>query len=165
VAGDGRRRQDRRRQTASRPLSGTVPLRTIGITTTAAGALSIESSTVRGPGAAVGLFLVALGLAAFDAIDRGGVGARHAGIVAVVVGGGLGSWSLAIVALLVLLKLPVDVHLWMILAAGALGTAAGSILVRRGLPRTIARARLRRSSRSRAVGSTMTPGRLHRAGA
>lgn len=78
----------------------------------------------------MGLLLVALGLAAFDATDRGRVETRHAGLVAVVVGGGLGSWALAIVTLLALLELPVDAHLWVVLASGTAGLILGGAVIR-----------------------------------
>jgi hypothetical protein len=153
VAGDGRRRSNHARVRAEagvRALVERFPLRTFGIATTSVGVFLIESSAVRGPMATVGLILVALGLAAFDAIDRGGLGTRHAGLVAVVVGGGLGSWSLAIVALLVLLELPVDPHLWMVLASGAFGVVTGLLVVRGSVPWVAARGRRRPSSRTQA---------------
>jgi hypothetical protein len=165
VTRDGRRRSGHGGLRAEAGALGSVerfPLRTFGIGTTAFGAFLIESSSVRGPVAVVGLVLVALGLAAFDAIDRGRLGSRHAGLVAAVVGGGLGSWSLAIVALLVLLELPVDRHLWMILASGAIGLVAGLLVVRLGIPWVAARGRRRPSSRSRAIAPGKTRGGLRR---
>jgi hypothetical protein len=165
VAGGGRRRSNHGRRGTDRGvhwLVGRFPFRTIGIATTAIGAFLIESSGVRGPVATVGLILVALGLAAFDAMDRGGLETRHAGLVAVVVGGGLGSWSLAIVALLLLLELPVDPHLWMVLASGAFGVVTGVLVVRGGIPWVTARGRRRPSSRSRAGISPKSRGGLRR---
>jgi hypothetical protein len=153
VAGEGRRRSNHARLRADAGVLALVerfPLRTLGIATTSVGAFLIESSGVRGPTATVGLILMALGLAAFDAIDRGGLGTRHAGLVAVVVGSGLGSWSLAIVALLLLLELPVDPHLWMVLASGAFGVVTGLLVVRGAIPWVAARGRRRPSSRTRA---------------
>jgi hypothetical protein len=120
-----------------------LPLRTFAIGATACGAFLIESATVRGPVAAIGLVLVALGLAAFDAIDRGQVERRHAGLVAVIVGGGLGTWALAIVTLLALLKLPVDTHLWVVLALATAGLILGGAVIRGGVLRSDRRLRRR----------------------
>jgi hypothetical protein len=164
VAGDGRRRSNHARPRPEARVLSLVerfPLRSFGIATTSVGAFLIESSGVRGPMATVGLILVALGLAAFDAIDRG-LGTRHAGLVAVVVGGGLGSWSLAIVALLLLLELPVDPHLWVVLATGAFGVVTGLLVVRGGIPWVAAGGHRRPSSGTRAVVPRQARGGLRR---
>jgi hypothetical protein len=168
VARDGRGRSEHGRRRAEPRrfhLADGFPLRVFGIATAAIGTFLIESSSVRGPVAVIGLILVALGLAAFDAIDRGEVGARHAGLVAAVVGGGLGSWSLAIVALLVLLELPVDSHLWAILGSGAIGLLAGLVVVRRGVPWVAARGRWKHGPGARATGPDRARGAPRRTAA
>jgi hypothetical protein len=152
VAGEKRRGQGRSR-TAGVRVAQPFPLRTFGIAATAGGAFLIEANAVRGPAAVIGLAFLAVGLAAFDALDRGRIEPRHAGMVAAVIGGGLGSWSLVIVALLALLGIPVDTHLWLIMASGALGVIVGVILIGTR-PSVMARPARRRpqSVRGRAAG-------------
>lgn len=95
------------------------------------GVSCIVLSRVTGPWALGGSVLVALSIAVSDALRRGELGLRQAGLFMVTLAGALAAWALAVVALLALFDLPVESWLLVLLAGSVADAIAGALLMRR----------------------------------
>jgi hypothetical protein len=124
------------------------PLRTIGIASGAVGAFAVESSGVSGPWAVVGGVLLSVALAAFDALGRGRIGRRQAGLAVTALAAALGTWAGAVTIFLTLLELPVESNVTVLLGGSLCALAAGVLLLRTGLEESAEAARIRTAGSS-----------------
>jgi hypothetical protein len=110
------------------------PLRTVGIAATLGGGFVLLFSGFTGRAAIVGAVVLCAGIALLDGADRGGLGIRQVGLFLVLLGSGLGAWSFAVTALLMVIGLPVDDPVRALFFASAAAVLVGALMIRPPAP-------------------------------
>jgi hypothetical protein len=105
-------------------------MRTVGASVTLAGALITFLSGFTGRAGIVGAVVLCAGIALLDGADRGGLGIRQVGLFLVLLGSGLGAWSFAVVALLMVIGLPVDDPVRALFVASTAAVVLGALMIR-----------------------------------